>query len=111
MAWPTGTADAGVSMKKCRCPVASAAGLPAGISVQFSTATSTLTFGPLTVAPSAGDTILIDGGGDMLQAASKSTRPSKMDTMTGVRVYHVIIMDLLVLSAMTMLSSRTSDER
>src|SRR5262245_2899476 len=97
MAWPTGTADAGVSMKKCRCPVLSAAGLPAGISVQFSTATSTLTFGPLTVAPSAGEMILIVAGGDMLQAASSSARPSSIDARIGVRVYRSTIIDLLVL--------------
>src|SRR5262245_44565674 len=61
IAWPIGTAEAGVSMKKCRCPEPSAAGEPAGASCQFATATSTLTFGPFTVAPSAGDTIVIDG--------------------------------------------------
>src|SRR5262245_40549250 len=97
MAWPTGLAGAGVSMKKCRCPVASAAGLPAGMSVQFWTSTSTLTFGPLTVAPSAGDVMLIVAGGDMLQAASKSARPSSIDARIGVRVYRSTIIDLLLL--------------
>ncbi len=48
---------------------------------------------PLTVAPSAGEVILIADGAEPPQDANSSDRPSSMDARTGIRAYREIIME------------------
>src|SRR5215470_1569283 len=97
MAWPGAIDEAGMSMKKCRCPVSSVAGALAGANCQFATATSTLTFGPLTVAPSAGDVIAIDGAAPPPQAARAAARQRIIAANIAALPYRTRITFLLML--------------